>query len=354
MCSMMRSPARRRPLPRSSRKWKETNKELLDDEQDMPYLEGTLRVYDQVRQDIAELGPAGARIRDVVTKFTTGEMGEGELQVLGKELTGLSPEQRQKIYRYAAMAAQSDGGMGTVEQFARNLGQSISRSFDFLGVSTLKAEAQRGFSSIETIEQRGRLHLQRLERKPDSPEKTAEIAAINENLEMVKVVRELRDVAKTQIDPIKPIMPEGTFLGTAERGAYGLGGSIGFMAATAVNPALGFMAIADQEYESMRTEFPHMDPNVAGAASLASAAIQTPIEMLQLRALARHATNRPGALRHQDRDPGHGTAHWRQRHRAEHPGRHSGYSLRRHSAGACGTANRHARGRSREGFQGLL
>ena len=41
------------------------------------------------------------------------------------------------------------------------------------------------------------------------------------------MVRELKDLAKTQIDPIKPIMPEGTWLGDAERGIYGLAGSAG-------------------------------------------------------------------------------------------------------------------------------
>ena len=112
-------------------KWKEANKEILDDEQDMPYMEGSMRVYDQTKKDIAELGPAGPRIRDVVTKFTTGEMDEGDLQVLGRELTALNPEQRQKIYRYAALAAQADKkGMGNIEQIALNLGQSVSRSFE--------------------------------------------------------------------------------------------------------------------------------------------------------------------------------------------------------------------------------
>ena len=63
---------------------------------------------------------------------------------------------------------------------------------------------------------------------------------------MVKVVRELREVGKTQIDPVKPIMPAGFLPGDAERGIYGLGGSLGVMVATGVNPALGYLAIADQ------------------------------------------------------------------------------------------------------------
>ena len=270
-------------------KWKEANKDLLDDEQDMPYLEGAMRVYDQVRADIAELGPAGARIRDVVTKFTEGDLDEGALQVLGRELVALTPEQRQKIYRYAALAAQADKkGMGAIEQAAINLGQSISRGFSFLEGPSLTGTDKTlryAYTPLSTIERLGRVRLMQLDREKDSPEKAAEIAAIAETQEMVKVVRELKDVAKTQIDPVKPIMPEGTFLGTAERGIYGLGGSVGVMAATGVNPALGYLAIADGEYENLRTEFPNLDPNVAGVTALASAAIQAPIEMLQLRAL---------------------------------------------------------------------
>ena len=91
-------------------------------------LEGSLRVYQQVKEDIAELGSAGARIKDTLTKLTTGAADEGDLQVLGKELVGLTPEQRQKIYRYVGIAAQQDkAGMGAIEQDARNLGQSLSR-----------------------------------------------------------------------------------------------------------------------------------------------------------------------------------------------------------------------------------
>ena len=270
-------------------KWKETNKELLDDEQDMPYMEGMLRVYDNTKKDIVSLGPAGPRIRDVVTRFTEGAADEGDLQVLGKELVGLSAEQRQKVYRYAALAAQADKkGMGNIEQIALNLGQVISRGFEFMEGPGLvgKDETLRyAYTPLSTIERQGRVRLMQLEREKDSPEKAAEIAALHETQEMVKVVRELKELAKTQIDPIKPIMPEGTWLGTAERGIYGLGGSLGVMAATGVNPALGLLAIADGEYENLRTEYPDLDPAVAGATALASAAIQMPIEMLQLRAL---------------------------------------------------------------------
>jgi len=277
-------------------KWKEKNIELVDEEQDADTLQQSMRVLAQAGDDLQAVAPIAAKVYDSLTKFAKGEADEGDLQAIGAELARMPVDQRKKAYRYAILASQASGDfdLNELEQFAKNLGQATARGFGFLegpmrfrNVGGLVSIPVMAYNPINLIEQGARVRRMQLERKPDSPEKTIELERLSQAEEMTKVVRELRDVAKNGIDPIKPITPEGKFISwaTAERGIYGLAGSIGYMAAAGINPVLGTLAIAGDEYEQMRLNNPDMDPNVAGAASLASGAIQGFIERLQIRTL---------------------------------------------------------------------
>ena len=174
------------------------------------------------------------------------------------------------------------------------MGKSISRSFGFMespftltniGGALPLSVPSLSYRPLSDIEQEAETRMDQLRRSDDlrtSPEKQSEFARAQQTLEMSNVVRDLRHAAE-QFSPVKPIYPEGTLSGTVERGIYGAGSSVGYMAATAISPVLGLYAITSDEYDTMRRQNPDMNPHVAAAASLASGAVQTVIERFQLR-----------------------------------------------------------------------
>lgn len=276
-------------------KWKEKNRELVSAEDELQFFTSGRRIVQQARSDIEKFKAPAARAWQTLTKFTQGEASEADLQHLGGELAAIPREDRKTLLRYAVIASQASGDddLSSLEQLAKNLGESISRGFSFLeGPSLTGKDANQRYEYIPlaTIERQSRVRLNQLEREKDTPEKEMEKQALARTLEMAQVVRELKEVARAGVDPIKPIFPEGGFFsaGTIERGFYGTANSLGYMTAVGmpgVGPLLGVIAMQGQEYDKMRLENPDMNPGAASAASLVSATAQTAIEMLQIQTL---------------------------------------------------------------------
>jgi hypothetical protein len=120
-----------------------------------------------------------------------------------------------------------------------------------------------------------------------TPEEADQFTSYATNaMESFKVVRELRNVAKTGVDPIRPVLEEKSFWGTAERGAYGLSGSIPLMGATAVNPYLGVLAYQATEYDRIMLENPEINPQFAQGLALVEGAANAAIDRVQLSSLS--------------------------------------------------------------------
>lgn len=281
-------------------KWREKNKDLVDAEEELAFFASGRSIVQQAKEDIRAVAPQAARVWQSLTKYEQGEASEQDLQNLGAELAAIPREQRPIVYRYAVIAAQANAGdTGPILQAAMNLEKSVRRGFGWMESPltltniggalpmTIPTLSYRPLSDIESEARTRMMQLSRDDSTRTDPAKQQEFARMQRAVEMTQVVRELKEVAKTGIDPIKPIFPEGKFLskGTIERGVYGLAGSLGYMAATAVNPMLGVAAMYGEEYDRMRLDNPDMNPHAAGAAALVSATLQTGIEMLQIRGL---------------------------------------------------------------------
>lgn len=274
-------------------KWKKKNAELVDDKDEAQYYVTSLRVIEKAKQDIEKFKGPASRVFQTLTKYTQGEASEEDIQSLGEELASIPRADRKTLYKYAVVAAQASGeeDMGVLEQAAKNLGQSISRGFSWLEGPKLTGKDENlkyDYIPLAAVERQSRVRLMQLERQPDSPERRMEEQSIKRTIEMTQVVREMKEVARTGVDPIKPIFPDEGFFsaGKIERGIYGFGGSLGYMTATGISPMLGTLVAHEYEYNRMRLENPDMDPHVAGAASLASAVAQTSIEVLQIQTMA--------------------------------------------------------------------
>jgi len=274
-------------------KWREKNKEVVTADEELGFELNAFAVVRKAKEDIRAVAPQAARVWQSLTRYNEGEASEQDVRALGTELAAMPRDARQKVYRYAVIAAQANGGdTGPIQQAAKNLGQSIQRGFGWMespltltnvGGALPMSIPTLSYRPLSDIEQEARTRIMQLERQPDSPAKTEEMARMRQTAEMTQVVRELKHVAEIGIDPVRPIFPEGKLAGTAERGIYGAAGSLGYMAATAVSPLLGLYAISGQEYDEMRRENPDMNPHAAGAASIVSGSIQTLLEMMQIR-----------------------------------------------------------------------
>lgn len=281
-------------------KWAEKNPDLFSADEYLDLFVSRRGVVQQAQEDIRAVAPQAARVWQSLTRYNAQEATEQDILALGAELVSMPRAARDKVFRYAAIAAQASGeGMVPIEQAARNLEKSIVRSFAAFG-GGLKAE-RKGDSypfgivpvgedvtytlPLDQIERMAEVRIMQLERQPDSPAKAEEMARLKQIPEMSNIVRDLKHLAQTGIDPIKPVFPEGKVLslGTAERGLYGAAGSLGYMVATGINPMLGLSVVYDSEYNELRRENPDMNPHVASAAALVSGSIQTALEVMQLR-----------------------------------------------------------------------
>ncbi|GAT33299.1 hypothetical protein TSACC_21712 [Terrimicrobium sacchariphilum] len=251
----------------------------------------------------------GPEIQDaygVLKSYTEGGKGLEDITALAERLQSKSLEERKALYGFLALGADANGiDRGAFEQVAKNIGDSLSRSVDFLPKGALNAQQREVLFAIDAAEN-GRMLIREEDgkpvmqagsiyegapgyRKPTADETAQFIDKYRKVLPVIQIARELRSVAKDGIDPIKPILREGSLLGTAERGMYGLAGSAGTMAATAV-PGVGMvlssLALADEELDRIQLQYPNVDFNTAQSMALVSGTAQMSLEKLQLESLA--------------------------------------------------------------------
>ena len=286
--------------------WQGKYPELVDGKNDAAFLSQGYKLYYDTINDLDTVRPQASKALSTLTSFTQGNATDEDMQSLANDFVSAPPEDRQKIYKYVTLAAQAGQiDRAGIEQFAVNMGQAFTRGFDFVPQGTLQmqeAGVNNWLSSIRNgtqiwVPTDGDLTKAVVGNAPSGtesdawrqatvPEAETLIQSGQSVRESFKVVRELRNVAKTGVDPIRPVLEENSFWGTAERGAYGLAGSIPLMGATAVNPYLGVLAYQATEYDRIMLENPDVNPQFAQGLALVEGAANAAIDRVQLSSLS--------------------------------------------------------------------
>lgn len=281
--------------------WADANRDLIDEEGETPYLTQAFTIYRQALWDIDRLKEPAAKGWDVLTKFTQGAATDQDVLDFAKTMADLPTEDRNQVYSYIATAAKARQiDMRTVDQIAKNFGESVSRSFDFVGKLDLNGQESAVRQMVAFLNDKGsevkwqnlgdfaRQQLASSERGRKAlagelaPEELEAFASeLQSTLPVFQVARELKAVARDGVDPIRPVFT-GPLSSSIERGFYGLAGSAGIMAVTLIHPALGGMAIYGEELDSIKLANPNIDPAAAAAIAGTSAAAQAAIEKLQV------------------------------------------------------------------------
>jgi len=300
--------------------WQQKYPELVDGKNDAAFLSQGYKLYYDTINDLDTVRPQASKALSTLTAFTQGNATDEDMQSLANDFVGAPPEDRQKIYKYVTLAAQAGQiDRAGIEQFAINMGQAFTRGFDFVPQGTLQIQEagvndvlqkvksgqkvlvpQNGDISKATVAEQtpkaqvlgqaptvGMFATPQDGYREATPEEADQFTSYATNaMESFKVVRELRNVAKTGVDPIRPVLEEKSFWGTAERGAYGLSGSIPLMGATAVNPYLGVLAYQATEYDRIMLENPEINPQFAQGLALVEGAANAAIDRVQLSSLS--------------------------------------------------------------------
>ena len=286
--------------------WQGKYPELVDGKNDAAFLSQGYKLYYDTINDLDTVRPQASKALSTLTSFTQGNANDEDMQSLANDFVSAPPEDRQKIYKYVTLAAQAGQiDRAGIEQFAVNMGQSFTRGFDFVPQGTLQMQEAGVNNWLESIRNgtqiwvpaEGDLSKAVVGNAPAGAESDAwRLASVPETETLIqsgqnvresfKVVRELRNVAKTGVDPIRPVLEEDSFWGTAERGAYGLSGSIPLMGATAVNPYLGVLAYQATEYDRIMLENPDVNPQFAQGLALVEGAANAAIDRVQLSSLS--------------------------------------------------------------------
>lgn len=286
--------------------WQQKYPELVDGKNDAAFLSQGYKLYYDTINDLDTVRPQASKALSTLTSFTQGNATDEDMQSLANDFVGAPPEDRQKIYKYVTLAAQAGQiDRAGIEQFAINMGQAFTRGFDFVPQGTLQMQEAGVNNWLESIRNGTQIWVPAdgdltkavvgnapagvesdAWRQATVPEAETLIQSGQNVRESFKVVRELRNVAKTGVDPIRPVLEEDSFWGTAERGAYGLSGSIPLMGATAVNPFLGVLAYQSTEYDRIMLENPDINPQFAQGLALVEGAANAAIDRVQLSSIS--------------------------------------------------------------------
>lgn len=284
-------------------------------------------IYNQTLSDIKDVQQYVAPTYKTLVDFTQGKATEDQLDNLGRNLRDLTPEQFNKVGQYVTLAAESQQiDRGAWAQLAKNLGESLSRGFDWIPAGDIFSGQSEAANRLKAVEKddvwvpvdskelpAGEYQNPRTARelpkylqmasmgKPDetgyeeplqnnwrkaTPEEKELIRQnAEEGMKSMKMVRKLRNLAKTGVDPIKPLA-QGGLLGAVERGAYGLAGSIPLMGAVAVNPFFGVLAYQQNELDRILLENEDMDLGAASTLALVEGGMNAVIDRFQIASLA--------------------------------------------------------------------
>jgi len=283
-------------------------------------------MYRNTLDDLKDVRQFAAPTFKTLVDFTQGKATQDQLDDLGRNLRDLTPEQFTKVSQYVSLAAEAGQiDRGAFTQLAKNLGESLSRGFDWIPATDIflgQAEAAYRLKAVEKDDvwvpvgseslpagsyqnprtaQELPKYLQMASmgnpdkgyeeplqgnwRKATPEEKELIRQNAEEGMKTMKMVRKLRNLAKTGVDPIKPLA-QGGLIGAVERGAYGLAGSIPLMGAVAVNPFFGVLAYQQNELDRILLENEDMDLGAASALALVEGGMNAVIDRFQISSLA--------------------------------------------------------------------
>ena len=291
--------------------WKEKHAELLDGEEDLPYLAAAVADRNEFQQVVDKYKGLAAPGLALLKRFTAGETDSQDMADFARTLAASPVEDQDKVIDLIALAA--DGGQidrGAIKEFARSMGQTFMRGFNFIPQRGMQ-DAQVAFTEVQEVLATGDVWLQGSGeptlsnvQRPGNTRPVSGVAVIDlrgrratpEEIEQLKVdargaldvlriERQLRAVADNNVDPIKRLAPKGTLLGALEGGVLGVAGSLPLLTATAVNPFAGMMAYQSMEFDRMMSENRNMDVRAAEGISLIEGAWQAALDRLQLRTL---------------------------------------------------------------------
>ena len=300
--------------------WQQKYPELVDGKNDAAFLSQGYKLYYDTINDLDTVRPQASKALSTLTSFTQGNASDEDMQSLANDFVSAPPEDRQKIYKYVTLAAQAGQiDRSGIDQFAINMGQAFTRGFDFVPQGSLQLQEAEVGDMLNGIRNGQKVWVpktgdvtkavvrdtppqaQTMIGGPSSlavnaaqtdqtgdwreatVDETEKLIQTGRNLqESFKVVRELRNVAKTGVDPIRPVLEENSFWGTAERGAYGLAGSLPLMGATAVNPFLGALAYQSTEYDRIMLENPDINPKFAQGLALVEGVANAATDRLEI------------------------------------------------------------------------
>lgn len=292
--------------------WKAQNQALISQGNDAAYLAGAYQVAQQAQADLEPVKVPAAHAWSAIKQLAQGKATPYDMMKLGRELAARTPEERKTIYRFLVAAADANRiDRSVFDQIAQNIGKHVSQSFDFMdkgGLQRMEGEASLWLTEIGRGNvQMGNNGARRFayEGQPNTRALTAQEksdleAKFKADLGAYQVIRELMALRRKGIDPVIPVAPDGTWARTAETGLYGLAGSTGPMLVVAggslVDPVVGFAlgaeVIATDKYDDYVLD--GMEPGVARRLSLVTGAVESAVNLFDLRILAGHA---PGFAR---------------------------------------------------------
>ena len=294
--------------------WRSEHPEILDGSDDLPYLKAAIETRDEFSKELGKYAHLAGPGLDLLQKFTAGQAGDQDLYAFAEKLGQIPEAEREetvdKVVDLIAMAAENNQiDRGGLAQFARNLGQTFSRGFNFVPKSALQ-QKQVGVSGVLKALEAGTqvwvlpdgdlskavignanpdtgyeepLNSYWREATPEERQKMAEGAS--QALSVFGIEHQLRAVADGYVDPIKRLAKPGSWTGTLEGGVYGVAGSLPYLSATGLNLFLGLAAYQATEYDRIRLENKDMDPRAAMALAGVEGAWQAALDKLQLKTL---------------------------------------------------------------------
>lgn len=237
--------------------------------------------------------------RDLLVKQTGREgTGAGQVDTTGpaleeaaKRLNEATPEQQQAVYGMLAAWAKEnfpDKPGEMIEQIAetfRQYGDALGRGAEpFTTGLKRRGEEASLFNRIRDLKTDPQLAAsQTLTGEKSAPEA---IQSARKQLGFYQIYRQLNELAKEQIDPIRPVVP--WVPDVVERGLTGAVGSVPYIAAASV-PYVGMAwasaAMSTQEYDRLRLQYPDMPPEQAALIADTAGIIMGAIERFQAKAL---------------------------------------------------------------------
>ena len=241
----------------------------------------------------------------VIQQELQGGADAESIEAMNEALQGISSADRQRAFGVATEAVKAGlvGDPGVVEKVAGNVYKMLGRGVGgrvndaALLADDLRIEAEReGIASgTAMVDANGRvvlllpgevlagegLHY------PIGEEKAALLKEYDRKLNNNQISREFKNIFQSQIDPYKPVLPQG-WLRTLEMGGYQFGEQLPTMLLSAAPGGQLLMtgAIGSQYYNQLKVENPGMNTGAAIALSMGAARIEAVFEGLQFSAMA--------------------------------------------------------------------